>query len=145
VDTKDALNGALANLEGAINASGAQVTSESLPRLRVHATQMQRLFQNLVGNAIKYGRPGVPPVIHVSARREAQGWLFCVSDNGLGIEAQYKDRIFGLFKRLHSDDEYAGTGIGLTLCQRIVERNHGRIWVESIIGEGSNFYFTLPD
>ncbi len=136
---------ALANLDGAIRASGAQVTSEPLPSLRVRATQLQQLFQNLVGNAIKYRRPETPPVINVAARRDGENWLFSVSDNGLGIEAQYKERIFGLFKRLHTGDEYSGTGIGLAICQRIVERYHGRIWVESEPGKGSTFNFTLPD
>src|SRR5450755_1212725 len=85
-----------------------------------------------------------PPVIKVMARREGESWLFSVSDNGLGIEAQYKERIFGLFKRLHTGDAYSGTGIGLAICQRIVERYHGRIWVESEFGEGSIFHFTIP-
>jgi signal transduction histidine kinase/CheY-like chemotaxis protein len=143
-DANAALNSALANLDGAIRASGAQVISERLPSLRVHATQLQQLFQNLVGNAIKYRRPEVAPVINVKARQEGESWLFSVSDNGLGIEAEYKERIFGLFKRLHTGDEYSGTGIGLAICQRIVERYHGRIWVESEPGKGSTFNFTLP-
>jgi len=143
-DAGAALNGALANLDGAIRESGAEVISEPLPSLRVHAIQLQQLFQNLVGNAIKYRRPETPPVIKVTARREGENWLFSISDNGLGIEAQYKERIFGLFKRLHTGDEYAGTGIGLAICQRIVERYHGRIWVESETGKGSTFKFTLP-
>jgi len=143
-DASAALNGALANLDGAIRASGAEVICEPLPSVRVHATQLQQLFQNLVGNAIKYRRPETPPVVKVSARRDGESWLFSVSDNGLGIEAEYKERIFGLFKRLHTGDEYSGTGIGLAICQRIVERYHGRIWVDSQIGKGSTFNFTLP-
>jgi signal transduction histidine kinase/FixJ family two-component response regulator len=143
-DANTALNDALANLDGAIRTSGAQVIAEPLPSLRVHATQLQQLFQNLVGNAVKYRRAEIPPVIKVMARREGESWLFSVSDNGLGIEAEYKERIFGLFKRLHTGDEYSGTGIGLAICQRIVERYHGRIWVESELGKGSTFYFTLP-
>jgi light-regulated signal transduction histidine kinase (bacteriophytochrome) len=143
-DASTALKGALANLDGAIKASGAKVISNPLPSLRVHATQLQQLFQNLVGNAIKYRRPKIPPVINVTARRDGESWLFSVSDNGIGIEAEYKERIFGLFKRLHTGDEYSGTGIGLAICQRIVERYHGRIWVESEPGKGSTFKFTLP-
>jgi light-regulated signal transduction histidine kinase (bacteriophytochrome) len=143
-DTTAALNCALANLDGAIRESGAQVISEQLPALRVHSTQLQQLFQNLVGNAIKYRRPETQPEIHVTVRRDGEMWLFSVSDNGLGIEAEYKERIFGLFKRLHTGDEYSGTGIGLAICQRIVERYHGRIWVESEPGKGSTFHFTLP-
>ena len=120
------------------------MTSEPLPSVRVHATQLQQLFQNLVGNAIKYRRPEAPPVVNITVRREGENWLFSVSDNGLGIEAEYKERIFGLFKRLHTGDEYSGTGIGLAICQRIVERYNGRIWVESEPGKGSTFNFTLP-
>jgi signal transduction histidine kinase/DNA-binding NarL/FixJ family response regulator len=143
-DANEALRGALANLDGAITASGAQVTSGPLPSLRVRATQLQQLFQNLVGNAIKYRRPETRPDISVTARMDGDSWLFSVSDNGLGIEEQYQERIFGLFKRLHTGDEYSGTGIGLAICQRIVERYHGRIWVDSEIGKGSTFHFTLP-
>jgi PAS domain S-box-containing protein len=143
-DASQALSSALANLAGAINESGAQVSAEPLPSVFVHATQLQQLFQNLVGNAIKYRRPETPPVIKITVRCEAERWLFSVSDNGLGIEAQYKERIFGLFKRLHTGDEYSGTGIGLAICQRIVERHDGRIWVDSEIGKGSTFNFTLP-
>jgi signal transduction histidine kinase/CheY-like chemotaxis protein len=141
---KEALNGALANLDEAIRTSGAEISYGPLPSLRVHSTQLQQLFQNLVGNAIKYRRPRTPPVINVTAKRDGENWLFSVSDNGLGIEAEYKERIFGLFKRLHTGDEYSGTGIGLAICQRIVERYGGRIWVESEFGKGSTFYFTLP-
>jgi signal transduction histidine kinase/CheY-like chemotaxis protein len=143
-DAGEALANAVANLAGAIRSSGATVTSQPLPSVCVHLTQLQQLFQNLVGNAIKYGRPGIPPVINIAVRRDGPNWLFSVSDNGLGIEAEYKERIFGLFKRLHTGDEYSGTGIGLAICQRIVERSHGRIWVESEFGKGSTFYFTLP-
>jgi signal transduction histidine kinase/DNA-binding NarL/FixJ family response regulator len=143
-DAGESLNNALANLAEAIRANGAQVTSEPLPSLRVHPTQLQQLFQNLVGNAIKYCRPGTPPIVNVRVRRDGEVWLFSVTDNGLGIEAEYQERIFGLFKRLHTGAEYSGTGIGLAICQRIVERYHGRIWVESILGKGSTFNFTLP-
>ena len=143
-DANEAFRAALANLDTAMKASGAQVISEPLPSLRVNATQLQQLFQNLVGNAIKYRRPGTPPVIRETARRDGESWLFSVSDNGLGIEAEYRERIFGLFKRLHAGDEYSGTGIGLAICQRIVERHRGRIWVDSEVGEGSTFNFTLP-
>jgi PAS domain S-box-containing protein len=144
VDAGEALSNALANLAGAIRESGAQVTSDPLPSIRVHATQLQQLFQNLIGNAIKYRRSESPPVIGVTVRRGSEGWQFSVSDNGLGIEAEYSERIFGLFKRLHTGNEYSGTGIGLAICQRIVERYHGRIWVESVPGKGSTFHFTLP-
>lgn len=141
----EALEHALANLAEAIEESGAQVTSDPLPEVRMHSTQLQQLFQNLVGNAVKYRRTEVSPTIHIAAQRNHGGWHFTVSDNGIGIEPRYKERIFGLFKRLHTNDEYSGTGIGLAICQRIVERHDGRIWVESVPGAGSEFHFTLPE
>ena len=143
-DANEALDAALANLEGAISESSAQITADPLPSLRVHATHLQQLFQNLIGNAIKYRSPERPPLVHVTAQRQNEHWLFAVSDNGIGIDAEYKENIFGLFKRLHTSDEYSGTGIGLAICQRIVDRYHGRIWVESELGQGSVFRFTLP-
>ena len=144
VDSNAAIQAAIGNLAGAIAETGAAVDSEPLPSVRAHRIQLQQLFQNLIGNAIKYHRPGIPPVVHTMARLEDGHWVFSVTDNGIGIEPQFKERIFGLFKRLHTGDEYSGTGIGLALCQRIVERHHGRIWVESEPGKGSTFRFTLP-
>jgi PAS domain S-box-containing protein len=144
VDANVAMRAAIGNLAGTITETGAAVDSELLPSVRVHQTQLQQVFQNLIGNAIKYHRPGIPPVVHTTARFEDGNWLFSIADNGIGIEPQFKERIFGLFKRLHTGDEYSGTGIGLALCQRIVERYHGRIWVESEPGKGSTFHFTLP-
>jgi PAS domain S-box-containing protein len=143
-DANHAIQAALANLKGAIAESGAIIDFEPLPSLPVHPTQLEQLFQNLIGNAIKYRRPGVAPAVHIASKKLNAQWLFSVSDNGIGIPAQYKERIFGLFKRLHTNDSYSGTGIGLALCRRIVERHDGRIWVESKPEEGSNFYFTLP-
>ncbi len=133
----------LENLENAIGESSAQITHGALPAVKVHKVHLQQLLQNLIGNALKY-RSERPPLIHVAAEKRSGQWLFSVQDNGIGIDAEYKERIFGLFKRLHSGDEYSGTGIGLAICKRIVERYGGRIWVESIPGEGSTFYFTLP-
>ncbi|HTS49401.1 MAG TPA: ATP-binding protein, partial [Bryobacteraceae bacterium] len=144
VDSGQCAETALANLAAAIAQSGARVETDPLPLVPVHAVQLQQLFQNLVGNAIKYRRPGVPALVHIAAQQQGGNWLFSVRDNGIGIEPQYKERIFGLFKRLHNTDEYSGTGIGLAICQRIVEYYHGRIWVESELGKGSTFYFTLP-
>jgi len=144
VDTNEALSNSLANLAAAIKGSGARVTFDNLPAVRVPATQLQQLFQNLIGNAIKYCQPGKPPEIHVGVARDKDCWLFSIKDNGLGIEPEYKERIFGLFKRLHTGDQYSGTGIGLSICQRIVERAHGRIWVDSELGKGSTFRFTIP-
>ncbi len=103
-----------------------------------------QLFQNIIGNAIKYRDPRRSPEIHVSARRQGDRWEFSIRDNGIGIDHEYKERIFGLFKRLHTNDEYSGTGIGLAICQRIVDRYHGHIGVESEAGRGSDFHFSLP-
>lgn len=144
-DANLALESALEILKGAIAESEAVIKVDALPSLPVHPTQLEQLFQNLVGNAIKYRRPGVTPEVHISSKKLNAQWLFRVADNGIGIEEQYKERIFGIFKRLHTGDAYSGTGIGLALCQRIVERHNGRIWVESKPGEGSVFYFTLPE
>jgi PAS domain S-box-containing protein len=143
-DANEAFRETLANLVGSIVESGARVSSDPLPAVRMHEMHLRQLFQNLIGNAIKYRSPERPPEVHVSVERRDGNWRFFVSDNGIGIEPQYKERIFGLFKRLHSGDEYTGTGIGLAICQRIVERYHGRIWVESEPGQGSKFLFTVP-
>jgi PAS domain S-box-containing protein len=142
-DAGEALAVALANLAGTVSEAGACVTAGPMPSLRVHSAHLQQLFQNLIGNAIKYRRPDLPPAIHVSAVFENGHWIFAVSDNGIGIEAEYRERVFGLFKRLHSQDEYSGTGIGLAICKRIVDRYDGRIWVESEPGRGSTFRFAL--
>lgn len=143
-DAAEALTLALANLAGIVEETGAQITAGPLPSLKVHGTHLQQLFQNLIGNAIKYRRPDRPPVVHVTSERQEGGWIFAVSDNGIGIAPEYRENIFGLFKRLHNSDEYSGTGIGLAICKRIVDRYQGRIWVESEPGGGSIFRFTLP-
>ena len=143
-DAEETLAQTLANLKGAIEESGAVVESDPLPSVRMHSTHLQQLFQNIIGNAIKYHSPDRPPRVHISASWQKDLWVFAVADNGIGIEPEYKERIFGLFKRLHTVAQYSGTGIGLAICQRIVERHHGRIWVESEPGAGSTFFFTLP-
>jgi light-regulated signal transduction histidine kinase (bacteriophytochrome) len=121
------------------------VTHDSLPPIKTDDRQLAQVFQNLVGNAIKYRSAGVPRV-HVSAARNGVNeWIFSVRDNGLGIEPQYFERIFILFQRLHGRAEFAGTGIGLAVCKKIVERLGGRIWVESQPGKGSTFHFALPE
>lgn len=144
VNANEQLKAALANLSGAIAEGGAQITIGPLPSLPVNGTHLQQLFQNLIGNAIKYRSPERAPVVHVAAERRNECWVFSVADNGIGIDPAYQENIFGLFKRLHNSDEYSGTGIGLAICQRIVDRYHGRIWVESEAGRGSTFLFTLP-
>ncbi len=136
------LDKALANLETARIESGAAITRTPLPRIRMHAFQLEQLFQNLVANAIRY-RGSQPPRIHIAAEGRAGEWLFSVQDNGIGIDPHYKEQIFEIFKRLHSSAEYPGTGMGLAICQRIVERGGGRIWVESELGRGSTFFFTV--
>lgn len=143
-DAGQALQAALANLGGAIAETGATVTADSLPTVQAHALHLQQLFQNIIGNAIKY-RSGVRvPAVHVTAHKQNGFWAFAVSDNGIGIDPQYKENVFGLFKRLHTTDQYSGTGIGLAICRRIVDRYGGRIWVESEPGKGSTFHWTLP-
>jgi PAS domain S-box-containing protein len=144
VDANAAMEAAIANLAGAIAETDAKVDFDPLPSVRVQSIHLQQVFQNLIGNAIKYRRSGVSPVVHTKVQREGEDWHFSISDNGIGIEPQFQEKIFGLFKRLHTGDEYSGTGIGLALCQRIVERHHGRIWVESELGKGSVFHFTFP-
>ena len=132
------------NLKFVIEESGAQVTCDPLPTIEGDATQLIQVFQNLVGNAIKF-RDEKAPSVHVSAERKANEWVFAVRDNGIGIAPEDSERIFRIFQRLHGRGEYPGTGIGLAVCKRIVERHGGRIWVESKPGNGSVFYFTIPD
>ena len=114
-----------------------------LPKIEADQNQLVELFQNLIGNAIKF-RGDRPPRVEVAARREGSDWVFSVADNGIGIESQFFDRIFQVFQRLHGESEYPGTGIGLAICKRIVERMGGRIWVESTLGVGATFYFSIP-
>jgi PAS domain S-box-containing protein len=145
VSTEKALKDALSNLRATIQESGALVTHDSLPAVTSDDTQLVQVFQNLVGNAIKYRSAEVPQV-HVSATKNGGGdWIFSVRDNGLGIDPQYFERIFVLFQRLHGREQFKGTGIGLTICKKIVERLGGRIWVESQPQKGSIFYFSLPE
>ena len=145
ISSEEALEQAIANLRGAIEESGALVTHDPLPTVLADGGQLVQLFQNLVGNAIKYRNPGVPQ-IHVSSAKDGgkndeARWIFSVRDNGLGIEAKYFKKIFGMFQRLHKREEYAGTGIGLAICKKIVERHGGSISVESQLGQGSTFRF----
>jgi len=143
--SEGALEQALQNLRGAIADSGALVTHDPLPKVMADETQLVQLFQNLVGNAIKYQNSSVPQV-HVSALRSpGKKWLFSVKDNGLGIDEQYFERIFGMFQRLHKREQFAGTGIGLAICKKIVERHGGNISVESKLGQGSTFHFELHE
>jgi PAS domain S-box-containing protein len=148
VDASTVLRHTLSNLAEAIRESGATVTSDPLPAVHMAEAHLQQVFQNLISNALKYRNESAPR-IHISAAMvpgtaPESEWCFSVEDNGIGIDAQYKEKIFGVFKRLHRDQKYAGTGIGLAICQRVVGGYGGRIWVESEPGQGSTFFFTVP-
>jgi len=137
------LNAALENLKLAIEESHALVTHDPLPTVLADESQLALVFQNLIGNALKF-HGEEPPRIHVSARRTSDFWEFSVRDNGIGIDPQFFDRVFLIFQRLSTRVEHAGSGIGLAICKKIVERHGGRIWIESKPGQGATFFFTLP-
>jgi hypothetical protein len=162
VDSSQALDEALANLKLAVDELGAEITRDRMPRVMADTTQLTQLFQNLIGNALKF-RSAERPRIHVGAVRQSappvqlpasgapgaaavprEEWHFSVHDNGIGIDPQYFERVFVIFQRLHTHEQYPGTGIGLAICKKIVERHGGRIWVESQPGQGTTFHFTLP-
>ncbi len=132
-----------ANLQVAIEKSSALITNDFLPTVNADPVQMTQLFQNLIDNAIKFSGE-LPPRIHISAEKKDNEWVFSVCDKGIGIEPQFNEHIFVIFQRLHDREKYPGTGIGLAVCKRIVERHGGRIWVESEMGKGTTFYFTIP-
>lgn len=144
IDCNVALSDAMANLTVAIRESGARVTTDRLPTVIADRTQITQLLQNLLGNAIKF-RATRAPEIHVGVERNSGEWRFSVRDNGIGIDSQYSERIFKVFQRLHTRREYPGTGIGLAICKKIVERHGGRIWVTAQPDAGSTFHFTIPD
>jgi signal transduction histidine kinase len=143
VDCESVLDWALRNLEASLVESGAQVTRSAMPVLFGDDGQLARLMQNLIGNAIKY-RGEKPPEIRIEAQERDDEWVISVADNGIGIDPKHFDRVFAIFQRLHTREEYPGTGIGLAVCKRIVERHNGRMWVESEVGRGSVFFFTIP-
>jgi light-regulated signal transduction histidine kinase (bacteriophytochrome) len=163
VAVREPLEAALADLRVAIDETGAAITQEQLPTVTSDRLLLAQVFMNLIGNALKFRTPGAAPAIHVGARRvvpagaagardaqdpqRAHGaeWVFFVRDNGIGIDPRYADKIFDIFQRLHSRGRYEGTGIGLAICRKIVERHGGRIWVESEAGKGSTFFFSVPD
>jgi light-regulated signal transduction histidine kinase (bacteriophytochrome) len=142
-DAGAALRQVLDNLHESIRETAAEITHGELPAVRADPSQLTQLFQNLIGNAIKF-RGEAPPKIHVDASRDGDGWRFSVSDNGIGIEPKHQEQIFEVFRRLHRREQYEGTGIGLAICKKIVDRHGGRIWVESEPGQGATFSFTLP-
>jgi hypothetical protein len=140
---EESLRNAMANLSVAIEEANGEITHDSLPMVMGDDVQLVQLLQNLLGNALKF-RDEVPVRIHVGAERDGAMWRIHVQDNGIGIQPQYADRIFMIFQRLHTRQEYPGTGIGLSVCKKIVERHGGRIWVEPAPVKGSIFTFTLP-
>ena len=144
VSLDDALDDALANLRTAIADSGARVEREALPVVVGHRGQLTQLLQNLLANAIKF-RADAPPLIRVTSTQDGTDWVVSVSDQGIGLDMRQGDRIFELFQRLHRDDEYPGTGIGLAIAKRVADLHNGRIWVESRVGEGTTFHIALPD
>lgn len=142
-DCEAAFDCALTNLQVAVDESGAVITHHPLPVVMADASQLTQVFQNLIGNAIKFCSQELPR-IHVAAEPRGNEWLFSIRDNGIGIDPQYHDRIFDMSQRLHSRTEYSGSGIGLAICDKVLKRHGGRIWVESETGKGATFYFTIP-
>jgi light-regulated signal transduction histidine kinase (bacteriophytochrome) len=143
-DVEEVLEQTMNALGQTIQENDTVVTHDPLPPVMADKAQLGQVFQNLITNAIKFRKEDEAPRIHISAEQEDDERLFCIRDNGIGIDPEQKERIFQVFQRLHTEEEYPGLGIGLALCKRIVERHGGRIWVESEVGEGSRFYFTLP-
>jgi light-regulated signal transduction histidine kinase (bacteriophytochrome) len=144
INAQTSLDAALGNLAAAIQEAKAEIVAADIPAVRMRDSHLQQLFQNLLGNAIKYRREDSPPSIRIASKRSGESWLFSIADNGIGIASEYREKIFGIFQRLHTNGQYSGTGMGLAICQRIVERYSGRIWVESEPGQGSTFLFTIP-
>jgi signal transduction histidine kinase len=144
IDALRPLQASLESLAGAIRESNAEIVMGEMPVVAMHESHLAQIFQNLIGNAIKYRKEGVRPCIEICAKRSEREWIISVRDNGIGVPPAYKEAIFGIFKRLHTASKYSGTGMGLAICQRIVERYHGRIWIESELGGGSTFFFTVP-
>jgi light-regulated signal transduction histidine kinase (bacteriophytochrome) len=146
IDASLAFESALQAIGGSISENNAKVACVgSLPSVRIHFAHLLQLFQNLIGNAIKYRKPEIAPIVLVSARRRAPYWEFAVEDNGIGIAPEYVETIFVVFKRLHSPEKYPGSGLGLAICQRIVEQYGGRIWAQSEASKGAVFRFLIPD
>ena len=139
----EVLKKVLDSLRLSLNETNAKISHNGLPTVKADPSQIAQVFQNLIDNSLKY-KSSNPPTINIIAEKKENEWLFSVSDNGIGIDMQYKDRIFLMFQRLHTQSEYPGTGIGLAICKKIIERHKGKIWVESKAGKGSTFYFTIP-
>jgi light-regulated signal transduction histidine kinase (bacteriophytochrome) len=144
LDLNDVVSRAIGTLDDRIAEAGAQIDCDPLPSVSGDPTLMLALFQNLIGNAVKYRKPDVAAHVRISAERSGADWLFTIADNGIGIDPQYSERIFTIFQRLHLRSEYGGTGIGLALCRKIVEFHRGRIWLARSTGPGATFHFTIP-
>jgi PAS domain S-box-containing protein len=144
VSLESALAETLLNLSAAIAETGATVSHDAMPALRIAPVHAQQLFQNLIGNALKY-HGTAPPIIHLGARKEGATWIFSVQDNGIGIAPEHRSKVFELCQRLHTASQYPGTGVGLAICKKLVERYGGRIWVESELGKGATFFFSIPE
>ena len=143
VSAEKAVDAALSNLKTAIQESGARINRQALPAVQGDAAQLAQLFQNLIGNAIKFCDPGRPPEVQIGYRAQDGRYDFFVRDNGIGIAPEHSERVFQIFQRLHTREQYPGTGIGLSICRKIVERHGGKIWVESEEGKGTTFWFSL--
>jgi light-regulated signal transduction histidine kinase (bacteriophytochrome) len=144
VDCNIVLNEVLADLDTAIHETGAEIKTDLLPVISGYQTEIKQLFQNLTFNAIKFRQKNIAPRIKISARRERDNWQFAFTDNGIGIAEEHNERIFVIFQRLHTRNDYKGSGIGLSHCKKIVELHKGKIWLESELGKGTTFYFTIP-
>ena len=144
VDCDAVVERAVSDLDSTIRDSDAEITVAPLPSVRANENHLVQVFSNLIGNAIKYRSAVRRPQIHISAKERPYDWVFCVSDNGIGLDMKHAEEIFGMFRRLHGEGQYEGSGIGLALCRIVVQRHGGRIWVESEVEKGSRFYFTLP-
>ena len=142
-DCTELIEKVLGSLQTAMEETGARITYADLPVISADSSQFEQVFTNLITNALKF-RSAEAPTVHITAQSQQGSWLFAFRDNGIGLEMEYGERIFQMFQRLHTMDEYPGTGIGLALCRRIIERHGGRIWVESELGRGSTFFFTVP-
>ena len=143
-EAQEQIETAMKALEGPVKDSNAVITCDDMPVIFANPVRFCRLMQNLIGNAIKYRSNDRNPVIHVGIKDQGEKWLFSVSDNGIGIKEEHLKQVFVIFRRLHNKNEYAGTGIGLAICKKIVESFSGELWVESVYNKGSTFYFTIP-
>jgi light-regulated signal transduction histidine kinase (bacteriophytochrome) len=144
-DCKKTVRDVIADLEHLIKTTATIISVGELPRLNIYETELRQVFQNLIVNAIKFKKKDVPSLIQIGCKKLEEEWQFNVTDNGIGINSKYFERIFYIFQRLHTDGEYEGYGIGLATCKKIVEQHGGKIWIESKEGSGSTFYFTISN